>query len=84
MLHGSFDVDPREQARLLVHLVRWILLGALVGVLGGLAGAAFLATLTWVTRFRLDHGWIIALLPIGGLAVGLAYHYGGGRSGAGR
>lgn len=76
----SSPVDPRHQARVLVHLARWVLLGALVGVLGGLAGAAFLATLTWVTRFRLAHGWIIALLPIGGLAVGLAYHYGGGRS----
>jgi len=80
LLRGSFRFDPRHQACLFLHIARWILLGALVGVIGGLAGAAFLVTLGWVTDYRLAHGWIIALLPIGGLAVGLAYHYGGGRS----
>lgn len=80
LFRGSLHFDPRHQTCLFLHLAQWVLLGALVGVLGGLAGAAFLATLSWVTRFRLAHGWIIALLPIGGLAVGLAYHYGGGRS----
>lgn len=77
---SSFHVDLRQQGRLLVHLLRWVALGALVGVLGGLSGAAFLVTLEWVTDYRLDHGWIIGLLPVAGLAVGLAYHYGGGRS----
>jgi H+/Cl- antiporter ClcA len=73
-------VDLREQGRLVRHLVRWIALGALVGVLAGGASAAFLATLEWATDVREHHGWLIALLPIGGLAVGLAYHWFGGES----
>jgi len=75
--------DLREQLRLIRHLLRWIALGALVGVLAGAASAAFLATLEWATDVREAHGWIIALLPIGGLAVGLAYHYLGGESSEG-
>ena len=52
------------------------MLGSLVGVLAGLASAAFLATLSWATDVRLANPWLIGLLPVGGLAVGLAYHYG--------
>ncbi len=32
---------------------------------------------------RLEHGWLLYLLPAAGLAVGLAYHHLGGRSGGG-
>jgi H+/Cl- antiporter ClcA len=76
-------LDLREQLRLIRHLLRWIALGAVVGVLAGLSSAAFLATLEWATDLRLANGWLIALLPVGGLAVGLAYHYLGGESGEG-
>ena len=75
--------DLYEQLRLVRHLIRWIALGALVGVLAGLSSAAFLATLDWVTDLREANGWLIALLPIGGLAVGLAYHHLGGESSEG-
>jgi H+/Cl- antiporter ClcA len=76
-------LDVPEQLRLIRHLLRWIALGALVGVLAGLSSGAFLATLDWVTDLREANGWLIALLPIGGLAVGLAYHYLGGESSEG-
>ena len=76
-------LDLAEQARLLVHLVRWILLGAVVGVLAGLASAAFLEALDRVTETREAHPWLLFGLPLAGFAVGLAYHYGGGRSSGG-
>lgn len=76
-------VDFAEQFRLVVHLLRWILLGAVVGVLAGLSSAAFLQTLTWATDLRLDHGWLIFLLPLGGLVVGLGYHHFGGAADGG-
>lgn len=62
------------------HLVRWVLLGALVGVLAGVASAVFLATLDWATAAFDTDGWLLYLLPVGGLAIGCAYHYLGGRS----
>jgi H+/Cl- antiporter ClcA len=82
-VRGLIHFDVAEHGRLIVHLVKWIVLGALVGALAGLAGAAFLVTLEWATDLRLDNAWLIGLLPIGGLAVGLAYHYGGGDSSEG-
>ena len=72
-----------DHVRLIGHLLKWILLGTLVGILAGLASAAFLAALDWATETREANAWLIGLLPIGGLAIGLAYHYGGGRSAEG-
>ncbi|MEO5898783.1 MAG: chloride channel protein [Ilumatobacteraceae bacterium] len=76
-------VDLCEQAALVVHLVRWLALGSVVGVLAGLSSGAFLETLSWSTNVRRSHGWLLFLLPVAGLAVGLIYHYLGGRSGGG-
>jgi len=62
-----------RQVGIAVHLLRWIVLGAAVGVLAGLSSAAFLEVLNWATRTRLEHGWLLYLLPAAGLVVGLAY-----------
>jgi len=64
-----------RQYRLLRHTLRWLLLATLAGVLGGSASALLLVTLNWVTDTRESHRWIIALLPLAGLAIGLVYHY---------
>ena len=53
---------------------------AIGGVLTGLISFAFLESLDWATRTRIDHGWLVWLLPLAGLAVGAAYHYWGGRA----
>ncbi len=62
------------------RLARVVALAAGVGLLAGVSSAAFLVALEWVTEERLDHPSLLFLLPIAGLAVGLVYHYGGGRS----
>lgn len=72
-----------EQAHLAAHLIRWVVLGALSGVLAGVASFVFLEGLDWVTETRLENEWLIALLPVAGLVIGAAYHYLGGRSGEG-
>jgi H+/Cl- antiporter ClcA len=77
----SFDVsEPIALAR---YLAKWIALGAVVGALAGLSSAAFLETLDWATRTRVEHSWLLWLLPVAGLAIGLVYRYVGGRSDAG-
>ncbi|RZK54646.1 MAG: chloride channel protein, partial [Hymenobacter sp.] len=60
-------------------VLRWLGLAALVGALAGTASAGFLVALEWVTAWRGTHPWALALLPVGGLLVGLAYHYFGNR-----
>ena len=56
----------------LLHFLKWLLLGGLMGIIGGLLGAGFHHALHFVTGVRLQFTWIVYLLPIGGLlAVGL-------------
>ncbi|WP_026462308.1 voltage-gated chloride channel family protein [Adhaeribacter aquaticus] len=66
-----------EQIPVFLYLVKWLWLCALIGALAGSASAIFLILLNWVTTWRESHLWIIALLPVGGLLIGLAYHYWG-------
>ena len=46
---------------------KWIMLGLVIGSLGGLLGAGFHHALHFVTHLRLEHTWLIFLLPLGGL-----------------
>ncbi|KQC01992.1 chloride channel protein [Pedobacter sp. Hv1] len=57
------------------YLLKWLLISLVIGVCIGTTSAGFLQSLAWVTQYRENHLWLIALLPIGGLAVGLLYHY---------
>ena len=60
-------------------VLRWTLLAAAVGGLAGTVSAGFLVALEWVTAWRETHLWVLALLPLGGLLVGLAYQRFGNR-----
>ena len=64
-----------EHLESLRQLGIWILLAIPAGLLAGTASAFFLWALERVTDLRFEHGWLLFLLPVGGLLVGLAYHY---------
>ncbi len=83
VVRGLARLDVEEQGRIVAHLVKWIVLGAVVGVLAGLSSAFFLVTLNWVTDVRIANPWLLWLLPFAGLAVGLVYHHYGGDAVAG-
>lgn len=55
--------------------LQWLAICLLIGLFSGSASAFFLVALEWVTQIRASHNWIIWLLPIGGLLIGLLYHY---------
>jgi len=61
----------------LSFVIKWLLLCVIIGAITGSVSAFFLTSLNWVTDWRESHVWIIALLPIGGLSIGLMYHYWG-------
>ena len=48
-------------------LLKWGLLGVLMGGIGGVLGAVFHHALHFVTHFRGEHTWIVLLLPLAGL-----------------
>lgn len=55
-------------------LLKWSVLGVLVGILGGLLGVGFHYILHFVTDLRMEHKWIMLLLPLGGLATVWIYN----------
>ncbi len=67
----------------LKSLARWLPIAVLVGILGGTASAVLLVSLNWATTTREAHHWLIALLPLAGLAVGCLYFYAGSKVEAG-
>ena len=70
-------VTRSEPLLMFGYLLRWLSLGALVGMLAGLGSAALLLALDWATNTRTAHPWLLWFLPVAGLAVGLLYHYTG-------
>jgi H+/Cl- antiporter ClcA len=81
-INGWRDIVEARRA-FVAYQARWIVLGAMSGVLAGLASWIFLEGLDRVTEFRIEHPGIVWLLPLAGLVIGLAYHYIGGRSAEG-
>ncbi|TBL79175.1 voltage-gated chloride channel family protein [Paenibacillus thalictri] len=59
---------------ILGSFMKWIFLGSIVGVLTGSASALFLASLDLATNERLNHPWILFLLPFGGAFVSYLYY----------
>ena len=64
-----------RQYAALPYIFKWLFISTLIGACIGTASAVFLQSLDWVTNFRESHLWLIALLPIGGFAIGLLYTY---------
>jgi len=81
--HDLRPVDLRTQAGLVVHLLRWITLGSVSGMLAGVSSAVFLKALDWATRTRIEHGWLLWLLPAAGFVMGYAYWKLAGRAAEG-
>ncbi|GAO28724.1 chloride channel protein [Geofilum rubicundum JCM 15548] len=77
MIHPRKNWIPASVSTLFLYMFKWILICGLIGVLVGSASAFFLWGLDWATNWRESHVWIIALLPLGGLIIGLTYHYWG-------
>lgn len=76
----KIDIENSNNVRSLASLrfyLIWLLIIALVGIIVGSVTAFFLISLDWVTDYREQHLWIIALLPLGGLLIGLMYHHWG-------
>ncbi len=54
-------------------LVKWMFIAAVLGTLGGILGSVFHLSIDAVTELRVEHSWLIYLLPLGGLLIALLY-----------
>ena len=52
---------------------KWLMFGALMGILGGLIGTAFHKCLDIVTETRTHYKWLLLLLPLAGLLITFLY-----------
>lgn len=62
--------------RIFLHLLvflKWVAIASVVGLLLGGVGAAFHFAIEACTDLRLEHSWLIYLLPLAGLAIPLLY-----------
>ncbi len=77
-LNGFFRFDAYELRATAILVARWLVLGASVGTLAGVASAVFLVVLAWATAARTANGWLLWLLPAAGFLLGWLYdRYGG-------
>lgn len=56
-------------------LLKWIVVGGLVGGVGGMVGALFHLGVNYATEVRLAHPWVLYLLPLGGLVIVFLYQH---------
>ena len=61
----------------IMWFVRWLIFGAVTGIVCGLIGAAFHLSIDWVTSTRQANNWLIFLLPFAGLLIVFIYHLAG-------
>ncbi len=55
--------------------VKWIVISIIVGCAGGIIGSVFHLSVDYVTEVRQENGYIILLLPIGGLIITAMYSF---------
>lgn len=52
-----------------VTLLKWMVLGGVIGLVGGIIGSLFHIGVDTATQTRLAHPWVLYLMPVGGLAI---------------
>lgn len=67
--------NPFAHLASVTQLLKWSALVIPPAILAGSASALFLWSLDHVTSLRWGHAWLLFLLPLGGLLVGLLYHW---------
>ncbi|HZZ72378.1 MAG TPA: voltage-gated chloride channel family protein [Pirellulales bacterium] len=64
----------RDHVSLSLYVLKWVLLGGILGLIVGSACALFLWLLEEVTEIRWAHPALLFGLPVAGLCIGLLYH----------
>ena len=57
----------------IIVFIRWIILSVITGVIGGTVGSIFHLSVEFATKTRLEHPWILYLLPFGGVLIVFTY-----------
>lgn len=67
----------KSEAKLILNLfwsfAKWIFIAAVTGAIGGVIGSLFNLAVRYATSFRMEHQWMLWLLPVGGLLIVAIY-----------
>ena len=74
MLNENQTYTIRHNFDCIINVVKWLILSIISGLVIGAAGTLFSLLMTFVTNLRLNHPWLLYLLPIGGLIIVGCYH----------
>ena len=64
-----------KTAEFITTLIKWISIAILIGTAGGAAGLLFHICVEKATEFRIEHGFTLWLLPLGGIAIAALYKF---------
>ena len=59
--------DFKNAKKCIFILIKWLFLSLFIGIVCGMTGALFSKAIEFVTEFRAQRGWILYLLPLGGV-----------------
>lgn len=77
-LYGLYEFLLLKYRRILIYvraLAKWLLVSGIVGILCGLLGSAFHIGVDMATSYRLEHRWLIWLLPVAGVLIVVIYAF---------
>lgn len=57
----------------IITFIKWIVVAGITGALGGGIGSLFHISVEYATKLRLEHDWIIFMLPLGGIIIVFLY-----------
>lgn len=57
------------------NIIKWIVFSVIIGIMGGIIGTVFHISVDFVTELRQENGWVISLLPLGGLLIVFLYKF---------
>lgn len=69
----QIKVDPGLMSNIR-YFIKWIVISAVIGTLGGVAGSIFSCAITYATGLRLAYDWFLYLMPVSGVLIVWMYH----------
>lgn len=70
---NTLKINLKFSIGYILAFVKWIVLALVVGIIGGILGSVFHISIDYVTALRTEHGFLIYLLPIGGVLIAGMY-----------
>lgn len=70
----SIKKQAKEQGRLFLTMIKWMILAMIAGAIIGTIASGFAMGITWATEFRISHPLVLLGLPLGGVLIVALYH----------